>query len=67
MNNLVSDQKESIKECFSLWIDNISSLKANLFLVFQTVHKMWRGTAQELMMMVWEQILWIEYDYGNEF
>ena len=45
MNNLVSDQKERIKERFGRWIDNISSLNANLFLAFQTVQKMWRGAA----------------------
>ena len=45
MNNLASAQKVRIKECFSLWIDNDSSLKANLFLAFQTVQKMWRGVA----------------------
>ena len=45
MNNLVSDQKVRIKECFNFWINNESSLKANLFLTFQTVQKMWRGAA----------------------
>ena len=45
MNNLASDWKERIKEYFSLCIDNISSLNANLFLTFQTVQKMWRGVA----------------------
>ena len=45
MNNLVSYQKERIKEYFNLCIDNISSLNANLFLVFQTIQKMWRGAA----------------------
>ena len=45
MNNLASAQKVRIKECFSLWIDNESFLKANLFLAFQTVQKMWRGAA----------------------
>ena len=40
INILVSNQSKYTKEPFSLWMDNMLSLKAILFLAFQTVQKM---------------------------
>ena len=50
INKLVSDQSELRKEVFSLWMDNTSSSKAILFLIFQTVQKMQRGPAVETVL-----------------
>ena len=43
INILVSNQSKYTKEPFSLWMDSMLSLKAILFLAFQTVQKMHQG------------------------
>ena len=45
INSFASDQREHKKEYFNFCIDILSSLKANRFLAFHTIQKIWRGAA----------------------
>ena len=50
-NILVHDHKIQTKEFFSLWNESSSSLKAILFLSFQTVQKIYKGAALQAFLL----------------
>ena len=47
INNLVSHHNKYTKEAFSLWLYSTPSLKAFLFLAFQTVQNKYKGSASQ--------------------